>query len=215
MVLDRDDWITGLFVGLALSKYPLALPLVLFLVYRRKALPLAVAALVQDLGLLALALAAHMTPLQAIKGILRCSSGPCGPSSASILPCSSPRLGVHMCGAGVGAAFPGFHLVTRAIPNRRGEQTNTICPLAFHVLATFSIWSLLAVYHAFYDTVLIFFFYIVVVWVVGHTDHWLLTAKQRLGVAWVTVAAGVVLSLPSFIYDLRPALALVPSWPES
>ena len=87
---DRHDLLAGILFGLALSKYSLALPLLVYLLYRRKIRVLAVGVVVQLVGLLLLALICRVSPLQIGVGYL-----------AMFHAVASSNLGIHLA-----ALFP-------------------------------------------------------------------------------------------------------------
>lgn len=156
VLLAEEDraWWGGVALGIALSKYSVAAPVVLYMLYRRKLKTLVGAALVQVAGALLLAAIAGVSPLQIIADYLRVVfsiSGQVGIYIAGQLMEASPEL------AGLMSAL--FSLIVVGVfawlwSMQGGRPSGTVCHAHVYMLGVLLLWSLLGTYHRQYDMVM-------------------------------------------------------------
>jgi hypothetical protein len=199
---DRHDLLAGILFGLALSKYSLALPLLVYLLYRRKIRVLAVGVVVQLVGLLLLALICRVSPLQIGVGYLAMfhavASSNLGIHLAALFP---PRLLYQVGILVVGGGFL-LYLWRGIVATRVDEQFG---PGDFHLLAVLSLWSLLITYHGYQDMVLVILFFIAAFCALDAATPWALSGHRRwLMLVGVSFSAAVLSAPHSLILALSP-----------
>jgi len=151
LMLVRSDrrWLGGLALGIALSKFSVGIPLLIFLLYKRKWATLAVAMGVQVAGFIAIAMLRPGSPVDVFADF------------ASIAAAHSSLSGIHLTGlfspttltsVMVGAIFSvavfaplWFHISKLKARDSRSELHD------FTVFAVLCLWTLLVAYHRGYD----------------------------------------------------------------
>ena len=190
--VDRHPWLAGLSLGFALSKYALALPLVLLWLYRRRWLPLLLALLTQVVGLLIVASLNHGGLWRTLRLywqlFLRHVNQP----------------GIHLGGlwpeSVVWQIIAGIMiiLVVLAAFWRWRQRSTPITPYTELLLLTlFSLGTVLATYHRIYDIVPVVLFLAAAAYALAH-----LPDKQRQMTLALTTAGVVgLLCLPGEVME--------------
>ena len=207
--LERPAAWAGVALGLALSKYSLVLPLLLFLIWQRKASVLAIATGVQLVSIFALAAVVRIRPAQVVVGYLdmfrdmfhRSATQRLGIHLAVIFP-PSPlySLGIMI----VGIVCLGYFWWRLRNDNRGWRQLNARGPAEFHILAILALWSLLVVYHGTHDAVLVLLWFVVTVHAVSKKSVRPLGRGQKWVVIGVGGVAAIVLSAPNTLFLASP-----------
>ncbi len=196
LLADRSWLAAGFLLGLALSKYSIALPAALFLLYRRKYLLLVTAALTQLLGVAVLSL---------ISG-----------NSISFIIGEHIRLLFYL------ANQPGIHLdylfrytifgyIASALMtvivfgllwswlSRYKPKSSGI--LDFHLLSVLFLWTLLVAYHNSYDVLILLVFIVLIFKSLQHADVWSLSERARVFLVGTFSLGLVILIVPARLVD--------------
>lgn len=188
--VQRHPWLAGLALGLALSKYSLALPLALLWLYRRRWLPLLLALLTQAAGLLIISTLANGDLVDTLRLywqlFLRHANQP-GIHLGGFWPQST--LWQILAAAAIGL------MVLAALWRWRRQSP---APMPYNdllLLALFSLATVLAAYHRLYDVVPVILFLAAAAYALSLPPPGL-TARQQTGVALTTAAVVGLLCLP-------------------
>ncbi len=194
---ERSWLLAGLFLGVALSKYSIALPLLLYALYRRKFKVVAVALLVQLLSLALLSALTGSGPLAILQSnykIMQIHTNLPGIYLAELFDHGSAmRLIAPVAMSALMLAY----LVWTT--NRQPRPARSAAGESFrdrHLMAAFALWTLLVAYHRPYDGVLVIFFMAIVLYGFSEADSWRLRPSQRRGLGWFVVFAMVMLIVP-------------------
>lgn len=210
----RKGWLLpGLLLGVALSKYTLAVPVLLLVLFWRRWRVAATALAVQVLAMLAVS--GLDAPLLTVTGHLRRVGG--FPQNPGIH--LSDALGVEGAAVwGVAAVLTLavfgllWHWWRRAKP--REERSGAVTFTDWHVLAILVFWALLVIYHRPYDTPVTVVFVALAVYGLANPALWNLSEAAR---AWVAVFLGAfvaALSLPTGVIERLLPRALAEAWPD-
>jgi hypothetical protein len=215
LLLPRRHWLTaGLILGLGLSKYSLALPFLLLLLYQRQIRLILVAISVQFTGTVAISMLQGATFLETVQAYI------------SILQLHLSQPGIHLRSFLAGQDFIiiwGLLLVTvltwgsimlwlwRADAKFSGRLT--LQPLArLHFLAILSIWTLLASYHRVYDNTIIILFWALIFDMFYRPEQYSLSIQEKLFLLFSLIGSSFLLYLPGYgIRSILPNIATV-SW---
>lgn len=219
----RSWLLAGLLLGVAVSKYSLALPVVLLFAFQRRWRELAAAAGVQVAALLALAAFTHTNVWEIVTAywqIFNLHTGLEGIHLGSLIPENSWAGAAGA--AALTAAVAGWLVVGGQRPqtaNRRppteerpatddrrppasvGSQSAAVggrpsALVRLHLLTILTLWTLLVAYHRAYDTFTAILFVALAGWGLM-AGAWSLSERGRLAL-WGLLAAGVgVLCLPA------------------
>jgi hypothetical protein len=199
----QRDWrISGLALGLALSKYSLSLPIFLFLLFKKKFRILIVAVSVQILGILGIAAITGTPPLTIVleniqlffrlfdqPGIhlSRWFEGISGNLISSMLPVLIMTLAVFL---------PIYSwLRSRRVPSNMQDVID------FHLLTILFIWTMLVAYHRLYDTLILIIFVVLVYKGLTIPSLWSLSKSERGLLLGYLAVLPLVLILPARIVD--------------
>lgn len=206
-LLWRRHWLwAGLALGLALSKYSIALPVALYLLFERRFRLLLVAALVQGVGLLGVAVLDGGGIVETVQVYLQMALHFTDVAQGSVhlgsLLRDLPWLVMPL--VVIGSLVT---LLAVVISWRRGWAEIDL--LAVNSLLL--LWVLLASYHRVYDTMLMVFFWILCL---SAAAQWQLGRSQRyfLGIFWLISVVVMCLpgeSVPSFLSEERSELLVV------
>ena len=196
---DTSWLMCGVLLGLALSKYSLALPLVVFfLFFKRNFRALGVAAAVQVTGLLLLSIITDNSPVAIVLEYI------------TLLTEHSAQPGIHI-GWLLGGGWMGilgslaisvFVLVfpIRCILAYQHPPAKDV--VFFHLLTVLFLWSILVVYHRLYDTVIVLFFFILVIKGFNLPHLWSLTIREQIFLRMYMGFGLLFLILPARIVDI-------------
>ncbi len=202
LTMELNWLVSGVLLGLALSKYSVALPALLFVLLRRKYRIMAVAAMVQALGIVIIASLGGDSPLSVLGQYGRMFS------VYVALPQQVCQQCIHLAnffqGSRVAYAvtYAGVSVIWAAlwVWSSKSLQSSTqhLSFSGFHLFTILVLCSLLAVYHHSYDAGIgIVFVGLLVCGLVGNL--WDLSEPQRRGL-WVFLAAFMVaINLPGEI----------------
>lgn len=202
--VERRPWLAGLALGLALSKYSLALPLALLWLYRRRWLPLLLALLTQVAGLLIVSTLANGGLADTLRLywqlFLRHANQP-GIHLGGFWPQST--LWQILAAAAIGLT------VLAALWRWRRQSP---APTAYNdllLLALFSLATVLAAYHRLYDVVPVILFLATAAYALSLPPAWL-TVRQQTGLALVTATVVGLLCLPGEVMGRVLPASLAP-----
>lgn len=201
---DRGWHISGISLGLALSKYSLSLPIFLFFLYKKKYKALLFAVFVQMVGVLALSEITKQSPVtimyENVMLFFRLFDQP-GVHlsrwfeflSANHLVAEVPVLVMTML------VFIPILFWTHRHAKTASAYARDI--LDFHILTILLIWTMLVAYHRLYDTLVVIFF--MVLFFKGLTDPniWNLSNRQHRMLTTVMTILPLILILPARIVD--------------
>jgi len=195
ILLEKEWLLGGVALGIALSKYSLAVPAVVLLMIERRYRPVIVGVIIQIFGLLALAIMSNHPPADIVKAYVKIAQlhiyQP-GIHLATIFPWEVVSwLMVLLLSAGVAIAI-GCH-IRKSNYHLWVSSNPLIRPMLFNILM---IWTLLAAYHRAYDTfVVIIFLILVVELLIGIYRN--LSAFPRWGLAMIAIWVLLVMTLPA------------------
>lgn len=200
---DRRWPIAGLALGIALSKYSLALPVFLFLIYKKNFRVLLSAIAVQILGIVSLAVVGHNSPFAVAMENYR------------LFFQLFDQPGVHL--ARQFEIFTNNHLLTQIpvlimtllvfIPlfqwlrNRTFKTKASEEVLDFHLLTILFLWTILVAYHRLYDTLILLFFIVLVFKGFAYPNVWNLNKIEQILLLVFTALIPPFLVVPARIVD--------------
>ncbi len=209
----RRPWLAGALLGVALSKYSLALPAALFFLLERRWRPLAAAALVQLAGLLAVSAIGGEPVLETARAYAGMVTRHAG------LP--GIHLGDLLGGAGIWPALAAAALtgaVALALWRRARRPLadpgapGALSPAGWAVLAALSLWTVLVAYHRVYDTVLALPFLAAGLAAAWRPAAWGLDRAAGARLAWFLAAFVAALSLPGEVAGRFLPADWLPAW---
>jgi hypothetical protein len=211
----RHDWLAGLLLGLALSKYSVALPGLLVLALARRWRVLLIALGVQVASVLGLALVTGSAPLDIVGAyawMFGYHAGMSGIHLASLFPKDSPFAGLAVA---LGSALV-WGVLARWWFVRRGDlgagHGAPDATAQLHLLAVVALWTLLVAYHRAYDTVLFVCFVALAVYALAQPERWGLSRRSSVVLAAFLVLVIAALSAPGEAASLALPGALVEAW---
>src|SRR5512139_4055619 len=205
LIFSKRAWyVSGLALGLALSKYSLSIPIFLFFLYQKnfKALLLAIA--VQVMGVIGMAAVSGGTPLRIIQEnimlFFRLFDQP-GVHLSRWFEFISDNHFMTLIPSLIMTALifiPMFLWLERTPPaNVEQEEIRD-----FHVLTILFIWTILVAYHRLYDTLILIFFIILVFKGLSRPGIWELSQRGRRALmVFMAVFIPLILILPARIVD--------------
>lgn len=163
LLLDRRPWLAGVLLGVALSKYTLAFPLLLVCLWERRWKPVIAAALTQVAALLVVAAAARVSPLTILQGYRDLSGRIMAQTqeySVHLLSLGWGALGIVatlVFSAALAAVLAEWYHRSRHYPALRHTELTRLT-----LVGALTMWSLYAMYHGRQDVVFAFLFVVVV-----------------------------------------------------
>lgn len=199
----RSWMLSGLALGIALSKYSLSLPVFLFLLYKKKFKLMLTAVFVQVFGLFGLAVLSRNSPVTVMQENFR------------LFFQLFDQPGIHL--ARFFESFTDNKLLTEIpvlimtllvfIPLFRWlRKYKPITPameeiLDFHLLTILFIWTMLVAYHRLYDTLILIFFFILVFKGLAYPNVWKLNSRERTALLGFLAITPLILILPARLVD--------------
>jgi hypothetical protein len=201
LLLARKNWpIAGIMLGIALSKYSVALPLFLFFIYKRH-FRLIITSLIVQLGaIISIAVIATTSPLSILDSYLRLLlqhlNGK-GIHLGQLLPSGSPwRWIVPALGTLLLLAWVGQVLRVKQGRAHLPKDNSSDTFYDWHILTILSLWTLLVAYHRLYDIVLVLFFFVLIVTGLRWPAAWRLSRRENLFLSLLAIGIIFVLILP-------------------
>lgn len=201
----KKSWrITGLSLGIALSKYSLSLPVFLFFVYKRKLKILLLAVSVQLVGVLGLATIAQTSPVVIVMENVRLffdilNQPGVFVNLASILNAITQNSLLAQTAVFVMTAFV-FVLFFLWLRGRKLKNTSDEV-MDFHILTILFIWTILVGYHRIYDTLILIFFFVLVFKGLAYPNIWKLNTGERTVLIAFIALTPLIMILPDRLVD--------------
>lgn len=208
---ERRPWLAGIALGLALSKYSLALPTLILLGLERRGRALLAASAVQALGVLALWAVSGSAPSRVLSeyaAMMLYHTGLGEINLAALLPQGSTAA-VPLALAFSAAAAAGVVWAWR-LAARRGADPAWV---RLHAFSALCLWSLLAVYHRNYDAAAYLVFAALAWGGLAAEGTWRISARGRAALTMAAACLTLLMMLPagSVVRALLPE-ALGPVW---
>lgn len=212
----RRSWlIAGLLLGFALSKYSLALPLLLYFIYARQWRVVVTGLATQAAGLFLLAALSHDSALILLTDYL---------SILQYVASDDNRIGIQL-----GRWFPqingwltagltvlvGWFVIVGSWRRDWPAAAKVASADKWHIMAILSGWVLLAVYHGIHDSLALLFFVGLALYALTRPEWWNLSPNQQNILAILLTATAVIMGLPGEIVGVVMPAALVPIWQRS
>ncbi len=208
----QKDLSAGLLLGIALSKYTLAIGPVAYFLYKKKWSTLMVAIATQVFGVVAVALLSQTNPVGLAIDYVRLVSISGFTSMPGIHLAHYLPFSQAVVAAGVTILFA---VALFLIHRRHGASDSaSVDTLVFALSIN---WSILAVYHRYYDATILLFGVALMMAMVANPQCWNLTPKQRNTILGLLVVSTTLLMLPGeTIQRLLPGglYAMIKSLPD-
>ncbi len=197
ILAEKHPWFAGLSLGLALSKYSLAIGLaVLFLFFEPKWRVILTAFLVQLTGLMVLLVQTGSGIWQVVR------------EYAEMLHLHANMEGIHLAGlfpnSGMDVWIGAGLTLALAVPlilwryRMHSGLGTSLSPLTrCSLVVSLSLWSLLVVYHRAYDAMLIVMYFYLIVYFSQRPQEWGFSTVLKRGILLVSVFALLLLMIPS------------------
>jgi hypothetical protein len=206
VIFSKRSWlVSGLALGLALSKYSLSIPVFLFFLYQKNIKALLLAVAVQLAGIAGMAAVSGGTPVKIIQEniqlFFRLFDQP-GVHLSRWFEFISSNHFMTLIPALIMTAliFIPMLIWLQRTPRGTVEQEEI---RDFHVLTVLFIWTILVAYHRLYDTLILIFFVILIFKGLARPGIWQLSHRGRnMLVAFMAVFIPLILILPARIVDL-------------
>jgi hypothetical protein len=214
LVAGKNKFLAGVLLGMALSKYSLAISVFLFLLLEREYLILIIGLVVQLLGVAIVSLIGNHTPLLTIGYYLRMighhTSLP-GIHLATLFPANDQLTFI--------IAFVTFLAVVICLwiigyqpGSKTADGDNEFTFAELHILSILTLWSLLAVYHRAYDTLVVIVFVSLLIYGLSKPSLWNITRKKRWGLRIFLIIFVGIMSIPGSIMGIVLPSNLMPTW---
>ena len=213
LTLNRVSLFPGLMLGLALSKFTLAFPVFLFVAYRRRYPVLAISLLVQLCGLALVSFIGHRSPIDVLSdywSVLLLHTDLHGIHLAPLFN-NQPVLSLAIL---VGGSALVFLILWRWLPKVSSERTegSRLTFAEYHGLVSLFLWSLLAIYHRVYDTVLVIAFIVLLIFGLVYDRYWdLPEGSKKMVFAFLVIFVAIML-LPGSIMGIVLPDQLLETW---
>jgi hypothetical protein len=204
ITIDRAWHISGVSLGLALSKYSLSLPIVLFFLYKKKYKSFLLAIFIQLLGVLGLSAVSHRSPVtiiyENIMLFFRLFNQP-GIHLSRWFEFLSTNHFISVIPALIMTAlvFIPVLLWTRGSINKAAPRVQEV--LDFHILTILFIWTMLVAYHRLYDTLILLFFVVLIFKGLAIPAIWKFTDRERKVLLTFMAIFPFIFILPARIVD--------------
>jgi hypothetical protein len=199
VLTDRAWLLAGFMLGLGLSKYSVALPVFLFLIYRQKYRILGVAILTQFLGVAMLSLLTGNSIEAIINEHIR----------IFFLVYNEPGVQLATLLRGTPLALPAAIVMTLTVFGllyawliHRHLAKDLLDIVNYHVLNILILWGLLVAYHRSYDVLMIIIFIVLVFQGLYHQELWQLSQSANRFLATGLGVTLILLIIPPRIVDM-------------
>jgi hypothetical protein len=196
--------VAGIALGFALSKYSLALPMFLFMLYKRQYRVIFMAVLIQILGVLGLAAMSKQSPvmviLENVQLFLQHFNQP-GIQLSRWLTFPSQNRFTSLIPA-LGLTILVFLPLYFWLRNRSQAAARQVEIVDFHFLTILFIWTMLLGYHRLYDTLILVFFIVLVFKGSVAPGIWDFASRERTALWTLMLLLPPILILPSRLVDL-------------
>lgn len=217
LTVDKNWLASGMMLGLAISKYSLALPVFLFFLYERKYRIIATSLAFQVFGFLTLSFLIGESPVSLLEGCFDMllfhaskNTGSVVIHLASLFP-HGGILPVITVLAGTLIVWGLLGLWLWRFDNQR-VRTSIISFGKLHVVTILTLWTLLVAYHRPYDTSVVLLFIALVVYGLGEPELWHLSRWQKNFLAVFLVVSIFVMSLPGDLMGRILPQSMMPVW---
>jgi hypothetical protein len=205
LIFSKRAWyVSGIALGLALSKYSLSIPIFLFFLYKKNFKVPLLAIIVQMAGVLGISEISDGTPKKVIyENIMlffRLFDQP-GVHLSRWFEFISANPFLSMIPSLV-MTFLVLIPIFLWVQRKTGMTTQQEELLNFHVLTILFIWTILVAYHRLYDTLILIFFVILIFKGMAHPKVWALSASGRRVLLAFMAVIPFILILPARIVDL-------------
>ncbi|HSL28257.1 MAG TPA: glycosyltransferase family 87 protein [Anaerolineales bacterium] len=201
----RSRLVAGLALGLALAKYSLSLPVFLFFIYKRNVRLLLLAVILQGLGVLALAALTQSSPVTIAMENVRLFVEIFNQPGVYInLASQFDLLTQNQLVRHIPVLFMTllvFLLAFLWLRRRKATVSSGDEVMDFHILTILFIWTMLVGYHRLYDTLILFFFLVLVFKGLAYPNVWKLGSRERTLLLFLLAAIPPILILPERIVD--------------
>ncbi len=205
LALDKNPVLSGTFLGVALAKYSLALPLVLFLFYKRRYAVIGVALVWQVVALLFVALVGQVSPFRIAGNYIKLflhHAGLPGIHLASLFPESTILAATAVILLTVTVGWVLFR-------QYRTKMKANCALVDFYVFTILVLWTLLVAYHRAYDTAVVILFIALSIYELTHNN--INSTQKKLLAAFLGIFL-VILSIPSSLMGFVLPAGLMPAW---
>ncbi len=215
LALARKNWIlAGLMLGIALSKYSLAISVFLFLLFKRQYRLLTVSLLTQLGGVLLVSFLGNHSPLLTIEHYLKMIAHhtllPGIHLGSLFAPGSVWALTVTVIGS---LAFLAFLWLNRIRFNSTELALNdTLTFSEWHILSALILWSLLVVYHRAYDTLTVIIFITLMIYGLNQPASWIISPGQKIALGIFTAIFIAIMSVPSSVMGIVLSADMMTEW---
>ena len=205
LIFSKRAWvISGLALGLALSKYSLSVPIFLFFLYKKNFKVLLLAILVQLAGVLGIAAISGETPVKIVREnillFFRLFDQP-GVHLSRWFEFISDNHFLTIIPSLLMTALVFIPIIVWLQRNKPGTVAQEEV-LDFHVLTILFIWTILVAYHRLYDTLILIFFVILIFKGLALPGIWELSRRGRTALLAFMALIPIILILPARIVDL-------------
>jgi len=201
MTMNKNWVLSGIALGIALSKYSLSMPVLLFLLFKRKSNVIALALAAQAIGLLGLSILTNVSPMQVWHEYILMIGGHLGDKGIHLVysiyrlmpdAISTPvffsitLLSTFIVGAPLAYWLKRYYF---SLPDNVRSLAD------FHIVTILMLWTLLVVYHREYDVVIWIVFVAFVIYGV-RANVWQLSREWRRGLTLFLAFSMLWLSRP-------------------
>lgn len=205
LIFEEKSWlVAGIFLGLALSKYSITLPIFLYFLGKKQFKILATSLVIQFLGILIISGISSSTLWSIIQ------------SYYQIMLVHINQSGIHLAELfatnsvmrTVGPILLTVIVIALFLRQYLHHQSNLTTVrsdkfINLHILAILSLWTLLVAYHRAYDGLILIFFIVMIMYGLTWPERWQLSANQRTSVGVYFAGAMIILFMP---YNIISAL---------
>ncbi|CAN5378169.1 hypothetical protein BH10CHL1_BH10CHL1_09180 [soil metagenome] len=220
LLLNKHRLVAGILLGFALSKYSLALPIFLFVLYQRKYWVAAISLIVQALGLLMVAYLGHESPFLVLNeyflifgehASLQGENCETCIHLSNLLPQTNMLIDLSIAIGVIIITFGGLWMGLAQIlkPSNSASLSRFI---EFHILTIFALLSLLVAYHRVYDIVIAIVFVVLLVWGLAKPGNWNIAEATRTGIIIFLGLFMTIMVLPGEIGELILPRQFVATW---